>query len=134
MKAECTAVHEFIKSLHDRRRLLRCYTQNIDCLEQRLGLEESSDANRHAPMVLLHGSLNSVICTLCKAKGAFDEEMRRIFQEGVAPPCGQCQEKNAIRVAAQRRPIAVTTNDMDIIFDDWFILDWYLTTGHYPLQ
>lgn len=36
--AQCTQVHHFIKDLQTRKKLLRCYTQNIDCLEERLGL------------------------------------------------------------------------------------------------
>lgn len=37
-QAETTQVHSFIKFLVDQKKLLRCYTQNIDCLENRLGL------------------------------------------------------------------------------------------------
>ena len=37
--ANCTPTHKFIKELDKQGKLLRCYTQNIDCLEKRVGLE-----------------------------------------------------------------------------------------------
>lgn len=37
-KAEPSATHRFIKMLESKKRLLRCYTQNIDGLEERAGL------------------------------------------------------------------------------------------------
>ncbi|KAJ1672929.1 NAD-dependent deacetylase hst3, partial [Spiromyces aspiralis] len=41
--AICTPSHTFIKKLDDEGRLLRCYTQNIDCLEKRDGDAPSKD-------------------------------------------------------------------------------------------
>ncbi|KAJ2849508.1 NAD-dependent deacetylase hst3 [Coemansia brasiliensis] len=40
-QATCTPTHEFIKRLDENGKLLRCYTQNIDSLEKRIGLETS---------------------------------------------------------------------------------------------
>ena len=40
--AKPTTTHRFIAHLKDRQKLLRCYTQNIDGLEESLGLETSS--------------------------------------------------------------------------------------------
>lgn len=40
-KADCTPTHSFIKELDEQGKLLRCYTQNIDSLEKRVGLETS---------------------------------------------------------------------------------------------
>ncbi|KAJ1725430.1 NAD-dependent deacetylase hst3 [Coemansia erecta] len=40
-QANCTPTHRFIKDLEERGKLLRCYTQNIDSLEKRIGLETS---------------------------------------------------------------------------------------------
>ncbi|KAH9254938.1 hypothetical protein BASA84_001577 [Batrachochytrium salamandrivorans] len=37
-KAQSTRTHQFIKDMATSNRLQRCYTQNIDCLESRLGL------------------------------------------------------------------------------------------------
>jgi NAD-dependent histone deacetylase SIR2 len=38
-QASVTSVHRFIKTLQEQKKLLRCYTQNIDCLEERVGLK-----------------------------------------------------------------------------------------------
>ncbi|KAJ2383846.1 NAD-dependent deacetylase hst3, partial [Coemansia sp. RSA 2559] len=38
-QATCTPTHAFIKELDESGKLLRCYTQNIDSLEKRIGLE-----------------------------------------------------------------------------------------------
>ncbi|KAJ2583642.1 NAD-dependent deacetylase hst3, partial [Coemansia sp. RSA 1836] len=40
-RATCTPTHAFIKELDEAGKLLRCYTQNIDSLEKRIGLETS---------------------------------------------------------------------------------------------
>ncbi|KAJ1900832.1 NAD-dependent deacetylase hst3 [Kickxella alabastrina] len=40
-QANCTPTHMFIKELDECGKLLRCYTQNIDSLEKRIGLETS---------------------------------------------------------------------------------------------
>ena len=35
-----TFTHRFIKQLQENNQLQRCYTQNIDCLERKVGIEE----------------------------------------------------------------------------------------------
>ncbi|KAJ2158297.1 NAD-dependent deacetylase hst3 [Coemansia sp. RSA 552] len=40
-QATCTPTHAFIKQMDEHGKLLRCYTQNIDSLEKRIGLETS---------------------------------------------------------------------------------------------
>ncbi|KAJ2684499.1 NAD-dependent deacetylase hst3 [Coemansia spiralis] len=44
-RANCTPTHAFIKELDEAGKLLRCYTQNIDSLEKRIGLETSLHAS-----------------------------------------------------------------------------------------
>eukprot|EP01059_Diplonema_ambulator_P001897 TRINITY_DN1156_c0_g1_i2.p1 TRINITY_DN1156_c0_g1~~TRINITY_DN1156_c0_g1_i2.p1 ORF type:complete len:362 (+),score=94.92 TRINITY_DN1156_c0_g1_i2:825-1910(+) len=53
-----TPAHYFIKKLNDDGRLLRCYTQNIDGLEDLTGLPR--DKCFHA-----HGNFRSAFCTKC---------------------------------------------------------------------
>ncbi|KAJ2478091.1 NAD-dependent deacetylase hst3 [Coemansia sp. RSA 2320] len=53
-RATCTPTHSFIKELDEAGKLLRCYTQNIDSLEKRIGLETSfqsfaADTKSQAP-------------------------------------------------------------------------------------
>ncbi|KAM7207798.1 hypothetical protein V8F20_001840 [Naviculisporaceae sp. PSN 640] len=40
-EAEPTSTHRFLSILRDKRKLVRCYTQNIDLLEERVGLSTS---------------------------------------------------------------------------------------------
>ncbi|KAL1515124.1 hypothetical protein AB1Y20_004186 [Prymnesium parvum] len=47
-----TAAHHFVKLLHDRQQLLRCYTQNIDSLEALAGLPKDK-------VVAAHGNFDS---------------------------------------------------------------------------
>ena len=45
--ADATGVHRFIKWLDEQKKLLRCYTQNIDGLEERVGLPcQASDISK----------------------------------------------------------------------------------------
>ena len=39
LNAKPTETHKFIKILKDKNKLLRCYTQNIDCIEQHINLK-----------------------------------------------------------------------------------------------
>lgn len=52
-----TPAHFFIKLLHDRGLLLRCFTQNIDSLENQAGLPKSA-------IVAAHGNFDSE-CLFC---------------------------------------------------------------------
>ena len=44
-RAEPTKTHHFLKYLSERKRLLRIYTQNIDCLEEKVGLRLATHDN-----------------------------------------------------------------------------------------
>ena len=96
-----TPTHHFIRLLRDRRKLVRCYTQNIDGLETRerlstdLGLGKGSRARFtkksmqrpntliHArpgsefdpgcEVVQLHGELENLRCTLCQRMVPWDD-------------------------------------------------------------
>lgn len=56
-----TPVHYFIKLMENKGLLLRCYTQNIDTLEQQAGVS----AER---VIEAHGSFATATCTKCNAK------------------------------------------------------------------
>ena len=55
-----TITHHFIKYLHDKKILLRCYTQNIDGLHR----DEAKEKN----IIELHGSIFKAKCLNCGAK------------------------------------------------------------------
>lgn len=56
-----TPTHHFIRLLHDKGLLLRCYTQNIDSLEAQAGLP-------YDKVIAAHGNFDSAHCIACKAK------------------------------------------------------------------
>ncbi|KAJ3046061.1 hypothetical protein HDV00_003810 [Rhizophlyctis rosea] len=100
-QAKVTPTHEFIKHLDDRDQLLRCYTQNIDCLEHRLGMKGNDS------VVQLHGDLDTVICTLCNTVAKFDDLMRLTFLDGAPPPCSTCEERVNTRLALGKRMLSI---------------------------
>jgi len=54
-----TPTHWFLRLLHDKGMLLRCYTQNIDGLESKAGIPEDR-------LVEAHGTLTRALCSRCK--------------------------------------------------------------------
>ena len=109
--AHVTPTHRFLKNLEDQTRLLRCYTQNIDGMEERLDmscdLEDNGKASVAPRVVRLHGDLNSLKCTLCKSKYIFSQCDIDCFKGGSAPACPNCCEKDEIRRAMGQRAIAI---------------------------
>ena len=121
-----TVTHRFIRQLRDQRKLVRCYTQNIDGLEGREGLITDLSQGKgvrtrftkkainlpYSPInslpgnqvdggcevVQLHGDLESLRCTICSETYAWDELNEEAFLlKGIAPNCPKCTEKNKTR-------------------------------------
>ena len=125
--------HRFIRALRDGGRLMRCYTQNIDGLEGRDGLETNmargtgskrrfmkktfqeprpcstlnTDFDGGCEVVQLHGELEKVRCSLCQNMSDWDEKATSSFLDGVAPSCEQCMKKNDEREAKGKRGVSV---------------------------
>ncbi|KAL8935629.1 MAG: hypothetical protein Q9211_004598 [Gyalolechia sp. 1 TL-2023] len=116
---QTTPTHRFIRTIRDSRKLVRCYTQNIDGLESRLGLcmdleRGRGDRSRFtakslrippvvtkaAPggitdggceVVPLHGDLDVLRCTLCQQTCGWEKSGREAsFLGGKAPECFSC--------------------------------------------
>lgn len=116
---QTTPTHRFIKTIRDSHKLVRCYTQNIDGLESRLGLSMDLDhgkGNRSrftkkskslpqtkikatlsdsmdggCEVVPLHGDLTLLRCTLCQATCGWEERGREASMlKGKAPECFAC--------------------------------------------
>ena len=128
-----TKTHKFIAHLKDRGKLLRCYTQNIDGLEESLGLELSSEqpteiqeANnnnsttvsrsssfssfsnakwKNFDVVQLHGDLNTLSCTRCFHVFNWSRSWTRSFRSGELPTCPNCEEIKMRRVMQGKRLI-----------------------------
>ncbi|TIA85370.1 hypothetical protein E3P99_04016 [Wallemia hederae] len=90
--------HKFIKNLESKGKLLHSYTQNVDGLEERVGLEK---------LVNLHGSLNQVRCASCSFVGAMSSEYLDTFASGQSPKCPECDTRATERNARGKRPLAV---------------------------
>ncbi|KAI8913376.1 DHS-like NAD/FAD-binding domain-containing protein [Gorgonomyces haynaldii] len=110
--AQVTKTHEFIALVQKRGKLLRCYTQNIDGLEKRVGLDLQG---KQAHVVQLHGDLDSVICTLCSFSQPFSDSVRDEFSLGQAPTCPRCDKLNQDRIIRGRRQISVGTLRPNIV-------------------
>ncbi|CAG8694275.1 6304_t:CDS:2 [Dentiscutata erythropus] len=78
-----TLTHYFIKLLHQKKVLLRCFTQNIDTLEQIAGLPEEV-------VVEAHGSFSKSQCLKCK-KMVEPKWMKETIFSGVIPKCLGCK-------------------------------------------
>lgn len=116
--AQPTKTHKFIAHLKNRNKLLRCYTQNIDGLEEGLGLEMSTGEQdqrmlnsgfntrwKNYDVVQLHGDLNTLACTKCFHVFPWNRFWCRSFRRGELPTCPTCEEKNWKRFQEGKRQI-----------------------------
>lgn len=74
-----TVTHSFIRLLHDKGLLLKCFTQNIDCLEREAGVPGES-------MVEAHGSFARQSCIECKSPYP-EEDIKQHISAGTIPHC-----------------------------------------------
>ena len=112
--AKPTKTHEFIAHLKNRGKLLRCYTQNIDGLEEMLGLQMSkkrdadqSFANqwKSLDVVQLHGDLMTLSCTQCFKVFQWSRYWKRCLKNGELPICPKCEEHNTKRCIQGKRSL-----------------------------
>lgn len=128
---EClpTPTHNFIKDLDSVGKLLRLYTQNIDGLEEKSGLslcfsttEKAKVDLKKGKAVLLHGSMDHLICGLCASAFPFvidgssgGSDFLEKFKSGEAPECPHCRSLLQKRVDAGKRSISVGVLRPDIV-------------------
>lgn len=74
-----TLSHYFVRLLNDKGYLLRCFSQNVDCLESLSGLPKDK-------LCLAHGSFETGHCLRCNAEYSLDW-MRSVVDEGGVPHC-----------------------------------------------
>ncbi|WVW83984.1 hypothetical protein I302_106008 [Kwoniella bestiolae CBS 10118] len=122
MNAQPTRTHHFIKKLEQKGKLLRSYTQNIDGLERRLGLESGGRGQgfkkRETRNIELHGDLGRVRCVLCMKDFERTGEWLEAFREGEAPDCPACLERSQSRVNRSARATSVGTLRPSIVLYD----------------
>jgi NAD-dependent histone deacetylase SIR2 len=78
-----TITHSFISLLHRKGLLLKCFTQNIDCLEQEAGVPEEK-------MIAAHGSFAQQSCIDCKAPYPSGDIKTHVEQKTI-PHCYDCK-------------------------------------------
>lgn len=105
-------------------RLLRVYTQNIDGLEDKVGLGSgigpvvkkgilgspaiSSSSSTTVPLIVkLHGSLSDSRCTLCQTTIPTTPEFTSLYTAGTSPSCPTCADRSAMRAARSARGIKI---------------------------
>lgn len=113
--AQPTPTHHFLRELILEKRVLRWYTQNIDGLEERVGLETTVTIQSTAsltpnktgapsvPVIGLHGTLARLSCTVCRTSVAYEQHEK--LKSGSTPECGTCQERIKDREARGQRKI-----------------------------
>lgn len=107
--AQPTPTHHFLRELIEDKRVMRWYTQNIDGLEERVGLDTSVTVKsetvefKNVPVVGLHGTLAKLSCTVCKT--TVEYEQHETLKNGSAPDCGTCKERQVQREERGQRRI-----------------------------
>lgn len=76
---EPSPAHRFLVMMHEKKMLLRVYTQNVDGLEEKAGLPSKK-------VVYAHGSLHKLKCIKCGAQ-VDSEDLRQVVLDGNVPHC-----------------------------------------------
>ncbi|WRT68273.1 uncharacterized protein IL334_005249 [Kwoniella shivajii] len=118
ISANPTCFHSYLSELASSGRLLRCYTQNIDNLESKAGLQvgiplpkkprgksqkqkaTTVHENRIPEVIPLHGLLDTLHCVLCQTVIPLEPYLP--LPEHVIP-CPTCQLASTIRAALSER-------------------------------
>lgn len=97
-EAKPTSFHHMLASIAHDRRLMRLYTQNVDCLDTSLEpLRTNIPLNNKGPWpvtIQLHGGLEKMQCTKCNQVANFDGSR---FQGAEPPLCKDCEQHDIVR-------------------------------------
>ncbi|KAF4947590.1 hypothetical protein FSARC_13935 [Fusarium sarcochroum] len=97
-KVKPTPFHRLLAALARDKRLLRLYSQNIDCIDtsmQPLATQIPLKAKGPWPATIqLHGSLGKMFCTKCDCLEPFDP---KLFEESGVPLCRSCEAADNAR-------------------------------------
>lgn len=78
-----TITHSFINLLNQKGMLLKCFTQNIDCLEREAGVPDDK-------MVEAHGSFARQSCIECKQPYP-EDDIKKHIDDKTIPHCYECK-------------------------------------------
>jgi NAD-dependent histone deacetylase SIR2 len=76
--------------MHERGKLLRCYTQNIDGIETTEGL---AIGGKEGQVCQLHGDIHTLRCDYCSGIQEYTTEWMEMLLDGEAPDCPDCIAK-----------------------------------------
>ncbi|KAL8277893.1 hypothetical protein RQP46_009712 [Phenoliferia psychrophenolica] len=138
-----TPTHSFFALLKQRRSLRRVYSQNIDGLELRAGLDKvaiegtvvsgnggatsaaetkgKGKAKWEGDYVALHGDVNLVRCTACDFVGSWDKlDIGESFSKGETMDCPNCVEIAYIRRLSLKRtpPLLTYLRPSLVLYDE----------------
>lgn len=103
-RAQPTPFHHMLASMAQEGRLMRLYTQNIDCLDTEMEpLRTQVPLGHKAPWpktIQLHGGLAHMVCTKC---GRLQDFNPKCFDGPEPPPCSICEANDQARVACHMR-------------------------------
>ncbi|KAF4124029.1 NAD+-dependent protein deacetylase SIR2 [Geosmithia morbida] len=99
-RAKPTPFHHLLASLAREGRLMRLYSQNIDCIDTSMEpLATRVPLNAKGPWpttIQLHGGLDKMVCTKCAQLQPLDGAL---FDGPEPPLCGACKDQDEVRTA-----------------------------------
>lgn len=109
LNANSTQTHKLLKLLKEKKKLLRCYTQNIDGLEAHEGLETGITPKnwKKLDVIQLHGDIHKLKCMHCSSLFDWSEESSKVCQRGEAPECPSCRIVQEDRLKRNRRSTGI---------------------------
>ena len=112
--ASPTEFHYMLQDLNIKKTLLRCYSQNIDGLESKVGFNMDSTLDLSNRCIPLHGGLHSLRCIVCASTYPL-QNYHAILASGHFPSCSLCQQKGEQRSAAHHRSRQIGQLRPDIV-------------------
>ncbi|CAK7199247.1 hypothetical protein SEUCBS139899_001921 [Sporothrix eucalyptigena] len=98
--AQPTPFHHMLASIAHEGRLMRLYSQNVDCIDTKMPpLATNVPLNTKGPWpttIQLHGGLAKMVCSKCGDLENFDGSL---FEGPEAPACSGCTETDKVRTA-----------------------------------
>ncbi|ODV92909.1 hypothetical protein CANCADRAFT_19658, partial [Tortispora caseinolytica NRRL Y-17796] len=108
-----TPTHQFVRQLKDSKRLLRCYTQNIDGLESQIGL--TIGTTKESDVVQLHGDIHKLKCMSCFEQFSWTASHIESIYSNELPLCPSCAVRAYEREQAGKRNLGVGVLRPDIV-------------------
>ncbi|KAG0639832.1 Sir2 family histone deacetylase Hst4 [Tuber brumale] len=107
-QATPTLFHHLLATLATQGRLLRLYSQNVDCIDTQLEpLKTTVPLGNKGPWprtIQLHGGLEKMVCSKCGWLAEFEASL---FRGSEPPDCSECLEMDCVRGIAGKRALGV---------------------------